>query len=264
VEINAALAARFAPIEKLDAEFAAHARSLANGTGPKLDWKKPAPAEVASEAKLREWIAKHPDNFTALMEQAKQLLSEKKWAAAKVPLLKLIALYPNQHDSDSAYALLAHAHRELGEAAEEEAMLNKVTELCSDAPEAYERLMEIAAARKDWRTVLANAAHFTAVNPLAHTPYRLMAEAREATSDKPAAIRAYRTLLALNPPDEPEIRYRLARVLHSTGDAAAIREVLLALEEAPRFREAHSLLLELRGKAPKTKPESAVKPKSKP
>ena len=143
-------------------------------------------------------------------------------------------------------------------------MLNKVTELCSDAPEACARLMEIAAARKDWRMVLANAAHFTAVNPLAHTPYRLIAEAREATGDKPAAIRAYRTLLSLNPPDQPEVRYRLARVLHSTGDVGAKREVLLALEEAPRFREAHRLLLELQGKAPNAKPEAVVKPKSKP
>jgi tetratricopeptide (TPR) repeat protein len=264
VAINEALAARFAPIEKLDADFAVHARGLAKATGPKLDWTKPAPVELVSRANLKDWIAKNPDNFTALMEQAKELLTEKKWAAAKVPLLKLVALYPDQHDSEGAYALLAHAHRELGEAAEEEAMLNKVVELCSGAPEAYARLMEIAAARKDWRTVLANAAHFTAVNPLAHTPYHLIAEAREATGDKPAAIGAYRTLLALNPPDQPEVRYRLARVLHSTGDAAAKREVLLALEEAPRFREAHSLLLEMEAKPPKSKPDAKVGPAGKP
>jgi tetratricopeptide (TPR) repeat protein len=137
-------------------------------------------------------------------------------------------------------------------------------ELCSDAPDAYARLMDIAAARKDWGTVLANASYFTAVNPLAPTPYRLIAEAREATGDKPAAVRAYRTLLSLNPPDQPEVHFRLSRVLHSTGDAAAKREVLLALEEAPRFREAHSLLLEMEAKAPKTKTETPVKPATKP
>jgi tetratricopeptide (TPR) repeat protein len=264
VAINEALAARFAPIEKLDTDFAVHARSLANGTGPKLDWKKPAPVEIASGAKLKDWIAKNPDNFTALTEQAKQLLGEKKWEAAKAPLLKLIALYPDQHDSESAYALLAHAHRELGEAAEEEAMLNKVTELCSDAPEAYARLMEIAAARKDWRTVLTNAGHFTAVNPLAYAPYRLIAEAHESTGDKTAAVRAYRTLLALNPPDQPEVHFRLAKLLHSTGDTGAKREVLLALEEAPRFRAAHSLLLEMEAKVPKAKPDTRVSPARKP
>jgi tetratricopeptide (TPR) repeat protein len=260
VAINDALAARFAPIERLDAEFAEHARSLASGTGPKLDWTKPDPAEIASEPRLKEWIARNPDNFTALTEEARQLITDKNWAAAKAPLLKLIALYPEQHDSGSAYAMLAKVHRELGDTAGEEAMLRKVTELCSDAPDACARLMEIAAARRDWRAVLANAVHFTAVNPLAPAPYRLIAEACEATGDKPAAVRAYRTLLSLNPPDQPEVHYRLARVLHSVGDVAATREVLLALEEAPRFREAHTLLLELDAKSPKPKQEPGVTP----
>jgi len=262
--INAALAARFAPIEKLDAEFAEHARSLANGTGPKLDWTKPEPSQIASEPKLKEWIAKNPDNFTALMEQAKQLLTERQWEAAKVPLTKLIALYPEQHDAEGAYALLARAHRELGEAAEEEAMLNKVAELCSDAPDAYARLMEIAAARKDWPVVLTHAERFLGVNPMSATPYRAIAEAREATGGKAAAISAYRTVLALEPPDPPEIHFRLARLLHSTGDAAAKREVLLALEDAPRFREALALLLELDKTSAGKKPASTPNPPGKP
>ncbi len=263
-EINAALAARFAPIEKLDADFATHARGLANATGPKLDWSKPDPVALRSETKLNEWIEKNPDNFTALTEQAKQRLGEKQWEAAKAPLKKLIALFPDQHDAGSAFAMLARVHRELGESAEEEAMLNKIAELCSDAPEAYARLAEIAAERKDWPKVLANAALFTGVNPLAAAPYRSIAEAREATGDRPGAIRAYRTMLLLNPPDQPEIHFRLARILHATGDAAAKREVLLALEEAPRFREAHSLLLEMESKSPRPKSEPIVSPKKKP
>ncbi len=259
VEINAALAARFAPIEKLDADFAEHARGLANGTGPKLDWSKPDPAALASEPKLKEWLAKNPNNFAALMREATLLITAKKWIDAKMVLLRIIALYPDQRDSSSAYEMLARSHRELGEKTEEEAMLNKVAELSSNAPEAYERLMAIAVERKDWHAVLANAGHFTAVNPLSPAPHRFIAEAREATGDKPGAIRAYRTVLALNPPDQPEIHFRLARTLHSNGDATAKREVLLALEEAPRFREAHALLLELDAKTPQAKPESPVK-----
>ncbi len=261
VDINAALAARFAPIEKLDAEFAAHARELANATGPKLDWTKPAPADLASETKLTAWLAKTPNNFAAMMEQARLFITAQRWIDAKMVLLRIIALYPDQHDSGGAYAMLAESHRRLGETADEERMLNKVAELCSDAPEAYARLAEIAAERKDWKAVLLNAERFTAVNPLAPAPHRSIAEAREATGDKPGAIRAYRTVLALNPPDQPEIHYRLARILHATGDAAAKREVLLALEEAPRFRAAHALLLELEGKLPEPKPAAPVKPR---
>jgi tetratricopeptide (TPR) repeat protein len=247
VPINDALAARFAPIEKLDAEFAAHAVSLAKGTGPKLDWTKPSPAELATEPRLKEWIAKNPDNFTALMEQAKQHLGARQWEAAKAPLRRLISLYPDQHEGDSAYALLARAHRELGETAEEEAMLNKVAELCSDAPDAYARLMEIAAERKDWQGVLRNGGRFTAVDPLSPKPYEGMAGARAALGDKPGAIAAYRTLLALGPDDIPGTHYHLAMLLHAAGDMSAKRHVLLALEEAPRYRAALDLLLQMDG-----------------
>ena len=162
-----------------------------------------------------------------------------------MPLRRLIELYPEQHDADSSYALLARAHRELGETDGELAMLAKVMTLSSDAQEACARLMEIAAARKDWRGVVARAEQFAAINPLSPLPHRAEAEAREALGEKPAAIAAYRALLALDPADPAEIHYRLARLLHATGGAAARRHALQALEEAPRFRAALSLLLEM-------------------
>ena len=245
IEINAALAARFVPIEKLDQEFAEHAQKIANETGPKLDWTQPKPADFSSANGIKDFIVRNPDNYLALNEQAQQLLKEKKWSEAKVPLQKLIDLYPNQSGAESAYSLLAHTHRELGETDAEIAMLNKVAELTSDATDAYERLMHIGAARQDWPGVIVNSERFAAVNPLSVVPHRYAAEAREALGEKPAAITAYRTLLRIGPPDPVEIHFRLARILHATGDPAAKREVLLALEEAPRFREAHRLLLEI-------------------
>ena len=242
-EINAALAAHFAPIEKLDAEFAAHAQQLAKATGPKLDWSAPPRAILADETKAQQWAAANPNNFTGLFETAKAQLEAKRWAEAKAPLQKLIALWPEQHDAESAYALLAKAHRELGETDAELAMLNKVVTLCDDAPEACTRLIELAAARKDWRAVIVNAERFAAINPLIPAPHRSAAEAHEALAETTAAIASYRTLLRLDPPNPAEFHYRLARLLHTTGDAAAKREALLALEDTPRFRAALDLLL---------------------
>jgi tetratricopeptide (TPR) repeat protein len=160
-------------------------------------------------------------------------------------LQRLIELYPEQHADDSAYAQLARVHRELGELAEEEAMLNRVAELCADAPSAYERLMTIAADRKDWKTVLANAERFLAVNPLMPAPHKYAAEANEALGNAVAAIASYRSLLQLDPPNLAQAHFRLARLLRQTGDREAKRHVLLALEEAPRFRAALDLLLEM-------------------
>jgi tetratricopeptide (TPR) repeat protein len=256
-EINAALAAHFAPIETLDSEFATHARQLATGTAPKLDWAKPPPATFASDDTALEWIKKNPDNFTALTEHAKQLITEKKWAEAKAPLLRLIALYPEQRAPDSAYAQLAKVHRALGESDAELTILRQHADLAADAPETYERLMELSSQRGEWTQVIEYARRFRAVNPLRPTPYRFEAEALEATKAPAAAAQAYRTLLQLDPQNPSPIHYRLARVLHAAGDKTAKRHVLKALEETPRFQEAQTLLLEITGNA---SPDRAGKP----
>jgi tetratricopeptide (TPR) repeat protein len=247
-EINAALAAHFAPIEKLDAEFAEHARGLANNTGAKLDWTKPAPADLASVPAVENYLKDKPNNFDALMDQAQQLMLAKDWKEAKAPLQKLIELYPDQREADSAYSLLASAQRELGETDAEIATLTKLADLASDAVGAFERLMQLFAERKDWAKVVDYASRYNAVNPLRAEPHRLAAQAQEELKHRKEAIEEYSTLLALNPPNPAEVHFRLARLLHEDRQPAAKRHVLLALEEAPRFRAAQRLLLEITGK----------------
>jgi len=44
------------------------------------------------------------------------------------------------------------------------------------------------------------------------------------------------------------VHFRLAKLLHSEGDPRARRHVLQALEEAPRYREALRLLMEINKK----------------
>src|SRR5260221_1419036 len=200
-EINAALAAHFVPIEQLDAEFAAHAQQLAKNTGPKLDWTPPKHADIASAKGAAEFLTKNPNNFAALTGQAQQLLEARQWEAAKVPLKKLIEKYPDQHDADSAYAMLARAHRELGETDAELAVLTKLADLAADATDAFDRLMQLHAQRQEWPKVLDCAARYEAVDPLRPEPHRYEAEASEATGNSPAATAAYRTLIQLGPTD---------------------------------------------------------------
>ena len=245
VEINEAIATHAQPIAKIDAEFAERAKALANNTAPKLDWAEPKPADVANDAAIENFVTKNPNNFEALTAQALKLIRAKEWEAAKAPLKKLIELYPNQHDANGAYALLARVHRELGETDGELAALNQLADLTPDAPDAFARLIELATQRQDWPDVLANAARYAAVNPLSPLPHRAAAEASEALGKKPAAISAYRTVLKLDPENPADVHYRLARLLHETRDPTAKREVLLSLEEAPRFRAALTLLLEI-------------------
>jgi tetratricopeptide (TPR) repeat protein len=247
-EMNATLAAHFAPIEKLDAEFAEHARKLANNTGPKLDWTKPKPADLASVPALDNYLKEKPNSFDALLDRAQRLLLAKKWQEAKEPLQKLIALYPDQRDADSAYSLLARAQRELGETDAEIATLAKQADLASDAVEAFDRLMQLHAERKEWAKVADYASRYNAVNPLRPESHRFIAQAHEELKQRKEAIEAYLTLLALNPANPADVHFRLARLLHEDRNPSAKRHVLLALEEAPRFRDAQLLLLEIAGK----------------
>ena len=174
-------------------------------------------------------------------------MTEKKWEDAKAPCRELIKLFPSQSGGDSAYLMLAKAHRELNEHKEEHKVLSQFVVLTDDAFDVYLRLMELEAKAKGWKAVQSNAERALAVNPLLAAPYRYLAEAAEALKQTDAAIGAWQKVLKLDPRDPAEAHYRLARLLYSKDDPNAKRHLLMALEEAPRFREAHKMLLEMNG-----------------
>jgi len=248
-DINEAISKHTAPMGQVEKEFAEFAKAKAQALGPQLDWKKPADANSRSrilefpEAKLL--TSKTESNYWVLLESAKALISKKDWEKAKVPLKTLIELYPDQSGPNNAYGMLAMVHRGLKETAEEQAALEKYASQEADTVDAYSRLMELAQASHDWKTVNQNAERFLAVNPLLPQPYRYLARASEETVATNQAINAYEKLLLLDPADPAEVNFRLARLLRMNNDPAARRHVLQALEEAPRYRDAHRLLVEL-------------------
>jgi tetratricopeptide (TPR) repeat protein len=224
---------------------------------------RPLTPSVGGSAKAvtdspEQWAAKHPTNFYALTETAERLLEQKKFEQAKAPLQKLVELYPTQKGSDCAWAMLASVHRTLGETNSERQVLARFAEQDDEAIDAYARLMELGAAAQDWPAVSENARRYLAVNPLVTQPYRSLAQASEHTSDSPTAILSYRALLQLNPLDPAEVHFRLAQLLHRNGDPEAKRHVLQALEEAPRYRAALRLLLEIKHDSPQTKSDTGT------
>lgn len=281
-EINKAIVAHTAPLEKVEKDFEAYAKDLAKRLAPGLDFEKPkglagllpgmlgrppeatvvVPPATAPEPKpLLDPLKLHPKNFYLLTQHAKKLMAEKKFAEAKAPLQKLIENYPTHTGADSALWLLAEVHRELKETPQERAVLTKVAALDADAVDAYLRLMELAAATKDWPVVAENARRYLAVNPLVPQPHRWLARASEELKQPQEAIAAYQTVLLLDPADPAEVHFRLAKLFNATDAKSAKQHILMALEEAPRFREAHELLLKL---APVETPARATSSPKKP
>jgi tetratricopeptide (TPR) repeat protein len=250
VEINRALETRTLPLATLEKDFKEFATAQAHALAPQLEWDKP-PADHGirpNEEEFEDWALKHPKNYWALTETVRRLVDARKWDQAREPLELLVANYPNQVGSESAPVLLAATLRALGKTNEERQILTRYVRLDDSAPSAYLRLMELAAATSDWPEVIRNAERYLAVNPLVAPPWRFLADAAEGVKDDASAKRALLALLRLNPQNPAELHFRLARVLQRMGDPEARKQVLLALEEMPRHRQALELLLELHQK----------------
>ena len=162
------------------------------------------------------------------------------------PLERLLELAPDSTGPDNAYELLARVHRELGEAAAERAVLERYAAIDADALPAYRRLLELQSADRDWQAAMKTARRVLAVQPLIAQPYRVLLQAAGELGQQQTAIAACRTLLNLQPDNPATVHFQLARLLHDQKDPAAKRHLLLALEEAPRFRAAYELLLEMK------------------
>lgn len=261
--INETLEAHTAPLKKIEKDFEGFARQRAEELGHGLEWKQPDGEDLAQEDD--KWMDRYPKNYWVLTRKAKKLLAQKKWQDAKAPIQTLLDQYPDQSGPDNAYVLLASAHRGLNETNLERQALNRLAQLDADATDAFLRLMELASETQDWPAVAANAERYLAVNPLVPPPHRYLARACEALHKPKEAIAAYEVLLRLDPADLTDVHFRLAKLLHAEGNPAAKRHVLQALEEAPRFREAHRLLLSIAEKpvAP-AKPPAEARPSVKP
>jgi tetratricopeptide (TPR) repeat protein len=82
-------------------------------------------------------------------------------------------------------------------------------------------------------------------------PYKYLGQATDELGDTKNGIMAYRAMQALDPADPAEVHFKLAKLLQKEGNPEAKRQVLEALEEAPRYKEALKLLLQLEGSAAK-------------
>jgi len=233
-------------LDEIDGEFTRFARERAGKVAPGASWEEPELPVEADSALIRAWLEQHPQSFWGLKRLGAKLIAEGKWAQAKDVLEKLKAIYPEYVGPDNAYSMLAIVYRQLSDAAAERKILGELVMRDGDASAAYLRLMEVAEAAGDWRDLFTNARRQLAVNPLIPAPYRGLAHASEQLGERDEAVAAYRALSLLDDTDPAGVHYHLALLLRQSGKPQeARREVLKSLEEAPRFREAHQLLLEL-------------------
>ncbi len=235
------LAARLAPLPDLRAAFSTYATEYANAAGPGLDWTPLT--ESDQEALIRDpdtWLAEHPTNYWGLSAHARHLVDTSDHAAARPLLERLVSLDPDNHDDPSPRSLLATTYEHLGETTHEKATLLDLTAQDGGNLPALRRLLALDPTPEESAKITDA---ILAIDPLNPATYAL----RAANESLPPADRtaAFTALLALDPPDQSTVHYNYAKYLSPTDPAQARRQVLQALETAPRYRAAQRLLLDL-------------------
>lgn len=246
--IDAAIEAEAGPLDELEPAFAAYARERAEAYGPRMDWRPLSDAEYAMfRAAPDAFSAFAPNRFFAGMARAHEFAKAGRWNDVKSLLEPLVALEPENRESDNPWLLLAQAYRELGDAASEEKALRTLLKLDAGSLPAARRLLEIASKRENRLEIASAAEAVLAIDPAQPDALLALARGEESRGRLNSAASIMEGLLATQPLAAMRIRMEYARMLHKHGDPRAKQQVLVALEENPRFEAALELLLEITG-----------------
>ncbi len=245
--INEALKKRTGQsLAQLDDTFAQFAHAKAEAVAPGSSWDEVKLPPDADSTALAAYLKDHPTNYPAKRRLAVRLVLEKKWPEAKSAIAALEALDPNDVAPGNIYELRAEIARQTGDTPGERSALEAWAARDGNALAALLRLAEVDEAASDWPKLAETARKLLAINPLIVAPHRWLAGAAERLNLRDEAVDAYRAWAALDTTDPAETHFRLAKLLAASDrKPEAKREVLKALEAAPRFRAAHKLLLDL-------------------
>jgi tetratricopeptide (TPR) repeat protein len=187
------------------------------------------------------------DEFEKELTGGMALFHQKKADAARPRLERAATLFPEYGGDNSPAWYLAMLDKEQGQpkkAAEQLAKLTAINERHYRAHVELAGLLEQQGDRAGAAATLERALYVWPFDPGVHDR---LATLHGELGDRAGVVRARRSLVALDPVDRPEALYQLALALVEAGDTAgARREVLRALELAPRFQRAQELLLRLR------------------
>ena len=236
-------------LEQFDARFAAYARerfarALASVRVPEH------PEEAKARRRHREELVlaadAAPGDFLLQLAAGKALVENRQPKAARAYLGRALALFPEYGDDDSPSWLLAQLDLEDKDVAAARGHLESFLAVNEKHYDAHLRLASLDEQLGDRAAAARWLERALCIDPSEPSVHLRLAELYDSLGDAAGLVRARRSVLDLDPVDRPEALYQLARAHQKAGDvAAARRAVLEALELAPRFRRAQTLLLEL-------------------
>ncbi len=246
LSINDALTRNVGSLEKLDVQFRDHAIKLAESFASDADWERDAMPEKMSAGELLKWVEANPKHYPGLAALASAQVKAKRYADAKATLETIRDLGAMTGMRGGPMELLAMVYRQLGERSSEQETLREIVSQTSDGLPALERLIEMADEDNEFDRMLRYGEQYLAIQPLAVLGHDAIATAAEQIDSPERAIAALEVLQRFDPIDPAELDYRMAASLTKVHrNLEAKRAVLRALDAAPRYRDAHRLLLDL-------------------
>ena len=244
--INEALERYTGSLAALDDEFAKFARQRAAEYGSALAWDPIEGLDRMPRAEVELLYEKHPHNYHVGKRLAALLMAERDWDRAATTLQELVELFPGDRSTGSPLTMLAAVYRQQSDTEREELVLRQLGEMHDDTVDIYKRLLEVDAVKQDWPSVSTNAHRLLAVNPLLPIGQEMLAKSAGPLQQPQELAGALRALLEMNPVDPARLQFELAQALQQIGDLSqAKRHLLMAIEEAPRYRAAQEMLLQL-------------------
>jgi tetratricopeptide (TPR) repeat protein len=179
------------------------------------------------------------------MKKALEAAKAKNWADVVAPAQHAIELYPDYVEGGNPYTILAEAHTEQGNKRAAAGVLQAYQQRGGKNPEPIKKLaglLDELGRRSEAIEALQGLLYIAPSDPELHQKLGAWLFEEE---DLPDALREFQVLLALNPLDQADAHYNLARTYHKMRDRDKMRRhLLLALEAAPNYRPAQKLLLE--------------------
>lgn len=233
-------------LEDFEREFGAHLADRFGAAAAAVG--EDAVAAPGDLAAARAAVARRPGRFEPRMILGRALFDEGRLDDAGRHFARALELFPDYGGADGPHWYLGRIREEQGDfaaAIRHYRAFERLNESHYEARTALARLLAQDGDAGGAGTVLHELAH---VHPYAIEDRERAAELLEASSRLEDAALERRAVLALDPVDKATAHFRLARLLHKSGDRlGARRAVLAALELAPNYEEALDLLLALQG-----------------
>ena len=230
----------FAQLEQRFAGPLAAIRPSTKVVVPGLAASRIAPADVEARAKA------DAGDFEAQLAAGLALFHASKRAEALPYFERAQALFPEFAGRESPHFYLAAIYKDQGKPLDAVRELQQLTAIADGHYRGQLELARLLEDQGDLKGAAASLDRALYISPFEAAVHERLAALSTRLGDRAGVVRARRSLVALDPVDRPEALYQLALALVEAGDAAAARrEVLHALEIAPRFQRAQELLLRL-------------------